>query len=874
MKKTLFLSAILGATLCGSAFGTTTWNGQAQEYYNAVTGADGSKSNVYVLYSRNQDNLALTTDEANFDVSPDDNAVTATVLNMESTTAGANFYISPNAWGYSRSFASLTIEEATLNGANLKVYNSTEGGTINATIKNISGTLGSVDNTGTLTIGTSESSTSMSGAISNSGTMVLNGTFTFDVSDMGRYTMVDQGSMSAPDAGQNGFESGTATYALISGLTNLTYSAATLQTTAGDTISAGNDALTVTKNGLGTKYYIQNGGEVQLSTIKEAGPVSAVQVSAGTLDIDTSGIGLADVTGDGNVKLSVAATVTNAATPAATGALTVNGVQLTVGDGDGKTASISSFSSVVLDGGTIRFNNKLDTFNNLTVESGKSGTINSFDMGARADGAALTLAGTTTVNGELTVQNQWNAQFVVDDLSGTGTLNIKGTDGGASSSEPAYYSMKLDNFSGTIAIANSSATVKRTFSSLADLASVQTNYTVTGGTITNVCTANFSEGDVTLGDVACELSGTISGGSITGGSADVTISGNVTGGTINGNDHITISGQISGGSVENATLSGNVISGGSINNVTLAANERLNVQGGGSVTIGNVTHATTGGAYGYGLIVSGTTALTMNGEADFTSNEFNKIGIQNGSSLTVANGGDVTCAQLGWSDNSMNGTTTVEQGGSLTAASAYVKSFTNAGTTEVTGTLNAETIVNSGTMTVNALAAINDGANVTLNGGTLNIQNEAHISALTLGAGAEITVNDHAGMLTTSALTVNGDSTVNANLVFAENSTVTFAAGSVTLGCDIDFGTGTTISLGESYLDTLRTDGKVLLFADVDHYSDNLESIMVTGNFTPGHLLAVEQGNGKFSIYATPEPATATLSLLALAGLMARRRRH
>lgn len=876
MKKTLFLSAILGAACCSSV-ALAAWDGgntgSIDTNWAGITVGEG-------YYCNNNINGVSINDSTHsaIGITPEGNSTTAH-LAAANVADGTQVYVLTSQWGsYNREFADLTIDELNFGegsgGLNVLAYTGKQPSSMTVNVKSVAGTLSGVSNSGALSLGSADADTQVAGAISNSGTMVLNGTFTFDVSDMGRYTMVDHGSMTAPEAGQNGFESGTATYALISGLTNLTYSGATLQTTAGDTVSAGNDALVVTKSGQGTKYYIQNGDSVQLSTIKEAGSVSAVHVSDGTLAIDTTGIGLTDVTGEGNVVLSQDATVAGGSSTTVTGALTVNGVQLSVGDGDGKTASISSFGSVVLDGGTIRFNNKLDTFNNLTVESGKTGTINSFDMGARADGAALTLAGTTTVNGELTIQNQWNAQFVVDDLSGTGTLNIKGTNGGDSGSEPAYYSMKLDNFSGTIAIASSNATVKRTFATLSELSAAQTNYTVTGGTITNVCTANFSEGEVTLGDTACEISGTISGGTINGGSADVTISGNVTGGTINGNNHITISGQISGGSVENATLSGNVISGGSINNVTLAAGERLNVQGGGSVTIGNVTHATTGGAYGYGLIVNGNTALTMNGEADFTSNEYSKIGIQDGSSLIVANGGDVTCSQLGWSDNSMNGTTTVNQGGSLTATSAYVKSFTNAGTTEMSGSLNAETIVNSGSLTVNNLAALSNGADVTLNGGSLDIKNEARIASLTLGTGAEITINDHAGTLTTSALTVNGDSTVNANLVFAENSAISFTEGSVTLGCNIDFGTGTTIALGESYLDTLRSDGKVLLFSDVEHYSDNLESIAVTGNFTGGHLLAELQGNGTYNIYATPEPATATLSLLALAGLVARRRRR
>ena len=173
------------------------------------------------------------------------------------------------------------------------------------------------------------------------------------------------------------------------------------------------------------------------------------------------------------------------------------------------------------------------------------------------------------------------------------------------------------------------------------------------------------------------------------------------------------------------------------------------------------------------------------------------------------------------------------------------------------------------------LNSITTGGAIIVDGATLAIAEDATINTLTLNAGSAITVNNHDGSLTTSALTINGAAAINADLVFAANSTITFTEGTVTLGCSIDFGTGTTIALGEAYVEDMSANGQVLLFTGVDGLDpENLKNVAVTIGNVQGILKAELQGDGSYNIYATPEPATATLSLLALAGLMARRKRH
>lgn len=199
-----------------------------------------------------------------------------------------------------------------------------------------------------------------------------------------------------------------------------------------------------------------------------------------------------------------------------------------------------------------------------------------------------------------------------------------------------------------------------------------------------------------------------------------------------------------------------------------------------------------------------------------------------------------------------------------------------------TTTFNGATTI--GTLTIGETAALAGTGAMTITTGVTAVSPvDLTINTLTLNAGTTVQLGeDHTGQLTTSALTINSNANselhINADLVIAEGGSVTFNGGTVTLGCSVTFGEGSTVALGTAYLDELAANGKVLLFTDVESYSDNLESIVVTGNFASGHLFAESYtaagGATKFNIYATPEPATATLSLLALAGLAARRRRR
>lgn len=156
-------------------------------------------------------------------------------------------------------------------------------------------------------------------------------------------------------------------------------------------------------------------------------------------------------------------------------------------------------------------------------------------------------------------------------------------------------------------------------------------------------------------------------------------------------------------------------------------------------------------------------------------------------------------------------------------------------------------------------------------------QSDISIPTLTLGGGIITlgTQNSHDANLTTTQLTVTANSVVNGNLYLSANSEISFVDGTVTLGCSVNFGTGTHIALGSAYQDDMAANQHVLLFTDVESYT-GLENVTITMNSACGYLYAeaYQTAEGtKYNIYATPEPATATLSLLALAALVARRRR-
>ena len=141
----------------------------------------------------------------------------------------------------------------------------------------------------------------------------------------------------------------------------------------------------------------------------------------------TSGKILTETTGAGNITLSTNATVGDRSATQATGTLTVNnGATLHVGGGTTQSASIASFGAVNLNGGTLQMHNNGSTVNNLTVSS--ESTLRIEDANAATD--TTKLAGDTTLNAELNVTSGYKGTLTIDNLKGTGNLDIDAGDNG------------------------------------------------------------------------------------------------------------------------------------------------------------------------------------------------------------------------------------------------------------------------------------------------------------------------------------------------------------------------------------------------------------------------------------------------------------
>lgn len=153
-----------------------------------------------------------------------------------------------------------------------------------------------------------------------------------------------------------------------------------------------------------------------------------VTVSEGTLRVtnaDSAAKMLQIATGDAVLELGTDASLTAGQFSAMTGTLRISDHTLSLGTADGNVVDISSFNKIELSNGTIEQTMAAGTYNNVTVETGKTGAIRAQDMNTNTH----VLAGDTQVDGTLTIDNYWNAQFEIQKLVGSGTVRMTGTNG-------------------------------------------------------------------------------------------------------------------------------------------------------------------------------------------------------------------------------------------------------------------------------------------------------------------------------------------------------------------------------------------------------------------------------------------------------------
>ena len=259
---------------------------------------------------------------------------------------------------------------------------------------------------------------------------------------------------------------------------------------------------------------------------------------------------------------------------------------------------------------------------------------------------------------------------------------------------------------------------------------------------------------------------------------------------------------------------------------------------------------------------------------------------ENGGTIVLAAGTEITASEVKL--NSATGTMYVEQGAKLNANTITINGGTLVnGYVEPVATLDVEGDINSLSDTMSMLSTVETGGikgNVVVNSGEY-IEYGNLEGSLTIEQGGQVTLNEDAnvgdivvkggklaiaGDATTGSISINGgtiefDSSTQLTLV--ENATISIADGVkvvVKMSAEdlvkLNNGEDVSITLFDSATSTLEFDNTLITFTDGEQSVDKT----VTGSATGGAVTVTG---------SIPEPTTATLSLLALAALAARRRR-
>ena len=474
----MLLTAVLASIVSSMhTYAGSGWESNNQYLYLGDTGTSQGALNQTLLVGlayddqtgrTTVDTLTTPNNTTTVYIRADLAATNATIANA-TFNDGTSIDVQQNSWGTGNKFDVLTFEQLNVTNSGSISFTVSKD-THNVAIEALSGTLKRVSNAGTLTIGTADSTTTLNGLITNSGTLTINGAISFKIDANSGFETVGGGEVTYSYNSENeeGFKSvAGAQYELIgenSGTINITAEQEGMTITKDETTgnvtsvvfsAAGYTGDTFRINGSNideaaliadtastgvtatTKY------ELVAGTLTVAGDISTdrLSYSGGTLALGSNTLTIADgnaqlllnTTGAGNVTLTANLALAREQATQATGKLTIsNGAQLNLGNGDlwngttaGTGASISSFTAVELDNGTIRIQNPDATINNLTVTT-NGGVIDANDLANDTSKYKINLIGNTTLNGNLTYKNQWNTYTEVENLTGSGNLIIDG----------------------------------------------------------------------------------------------------------------------------------------------------------------------------------------------------------------------------------------------------------------------------------------------------------------------------------------------------------------------------------------------------------------------------------------------------------------
>lgn len=331
---------------------------------------------------------------------------------------------------------------------------------------------------------------------------------------------------------------------------------------------------------------------------------------------------------------------------------------------------------------------------------------------------------------------------------------------------------------------------------------------------------------------------------------------------------------INGGTVGGSIYGGSICNTGVINedtNVYITDGTiKGDVYGGGSAgSIGGSRNVTISGGTIQGSVYGGNTSDTNAGNVTIIGNNARITGTISAGHVTLRNLSD-SGKELGM-DTYSNTISASKLTLDDVRASTLAAGFSGVGElAAINGTRTNMTLGDETTLTLLTL-----GSNTSLGiykAGAVQSPDTAH----------EVTVT------VTDTLTAGAGATLNANLVMESGSTL-HLDGTLTMGSTVKLFDGT--MLEGDVLNTLYATGTAILFSGVDEFyvndiqwtegdswsastdSDKVTTLFTNleGQYTYG--LSYAGGNVVLVTPNVPEPATATLSLLALAALAARRRR-
>lgn len=359
---------------------------------------------------------------------------------------------------------------------------------------------------------------------------------------------------------------------------------------------------------------------------------------------------------------------------------------------------------------------------------------------------------------------------------------------------------------------------------------------------------------------------------------------------------------INGGELGNNVVGGSVNGAGSIDSVLIALNSGKitgNIYGGSNNENGDTSKA---GVPNIADSVVGKAQIIVNG-GEVTGNI-----VAGGSAGTIGNvdvlitdgtiGGNITKGAAKRQQGATTNVTVVGNkasiGGNIEADTVTLQDV--AASESATGFDKYSNIITADKLVLNNVQT-NLGASVKVteievNGSntSLIMSDFATLESLTLGSGVSFgafktaesrsAATSNETTLSLSNLTVGKGATLNANIVLGKDSILSME-GCLTMGSSVALASGITIDLTTDLLTRLYQGEAIDLFASVDSLTldglnidhDTITEVSFNVDDMVQTFDMAYSNAGTVSITLVPEPATATLSLLALAGLAARRRR-